>query len=115
MRFKGCSWVLSHLSIRSIEERTLVHFAENSRELLESYVESGEGLDRAGGFAIQVRTISFLPPDVNVMPIVCFQGLGGMLVRKVDGDYHNVVGFPAASFFKFLDLLFEEEPDFLAV
>ncbi|KZT06072.1 Maf/Ham1 [Laetiporus sulphureus 93-53] len=82
-------------NIKSIEERTLVHFAENSRELLQSYAESGEGLDRAGGFAIQ--------------------GLGGMLVRKVDGDYHNVVGFPAASFFKFLDLLLEEEPDFLAV
>ena len=38
-----------------------------------------------------------------------------MLIRKVDGDYHNVVGFPAASFFKFLDLLVEEEDDFLAV
>ena len=43
------------------------------------------------------------------------QGLGGMLVRKVDGDYQNVVGFPAASFFKFLDLLIEEEDDFLEV
>ena len=43
------------------------------------------------------------------------KGLGGMLVRKVDGDYWNVVGFPAASFFKFLDLLVEEEDDFLAV
>lgn len=38
-----------------------------------------------------------------------------MLVRKVDGDYQNVVGFPAASFFKFLDMLLEEESDFLAV
>ncbi|CCL99930.1 uncharacterized protein FIBRA_01955 [Fibroporia radiculosa] len=81
--------------IKSIEERTLVYFAENSQELLNAYVESGEGLDRAGGFAIQ--------------------GLGGVLIRKVDGDYNNVVGFPAASFFKFLDLLFEEEADFLAV
>ncbi|OSX59116.1 hypothetical protein POSPLADRAFT_1041261 [Postia placenta MAD-698-R-SB12] len=81
--------------LKSIEERTLVYFAENPRELLEAYVESGEGLDRAGGFAVQ--------------------GLGGMLVRKVDGDYQNVVGFPAASFFKFLDMLLEEESDFLAV
>lgn len=81
--------------IKSIEERTLVYFAENPKELLDAYVDSGEGLDRAGGFAVQ--------------------GLGGMLVRKIDGDYQNVVGFPAASFFKFLDLLFEEEIDFLAV
>ena len=41
------------------------------------------------------------------------QGLGGMLISKVDGDYHNVVGFPAASFFKFLNVLIEEEVDFL--
>lgn len=44
-----------------------------------------------------------------------FQGLGGMLIRKVDGDWFNVVGFPAASFFKFLDLLVEEEEDFLSI
>ncbi|KAI0956399.1 hypothetical protein AcV7_006818 [Taiwanofungus camphoratus] len=81
--------------IKSIEERTLVYFAENPHRLLEAYVESGEGIDRAGGFAVQ--------------------GLGGILVRKVDGDYQNVVGFPAASFFKFLDLLFEEETDFLEI
>lgn len=37
-----------------------------------------------------------------------------MLVGKVDGDYQNVVGFPAASFFKFLDVLVEEEIDFLS-
>ena len=38
-----------------------------------------------------------------------------MLIRKVDGDYNNVVGFPAASFFKFLEMLHEEEQDFLEV
>ncbi|KAM5544850.1 hypothetical protein V8D89_001748 [Ganoderma adspersum] len=80
--------------IKSIEERTLVYFAENEEALLRAYVENGEGRDRAGGFAIQ--------------------GLGGMLVSKVEGDYHNVVGFPAASFFKFLDVLVEEEVDFLS-
>jgi len=72
-----------------------VYFSDNPRHLIESYVESGEGLDRAGGFAIQ--------------------GLGGVLVRKIEGDYQNVVGFPAASFFTLLDLLIEEEPDFLEI
>ncbi|PSS34034.1 hypothetical protein EW026_g1045 [Hermanssonia centrifuga] len=81
--------------IKSIDERTLVYFADNSQQLVEAYVESEEGLDRAGGFAVQ--------------------GLGGVLVRKVDGDYLNVVGFPAASFFKFLELLCDEEDDFLEV
>ncbi|KAJ7044099.1 inosine triphosphate pyrophosphatase-like protein [Mycena alexandri] len=81
--------------IRSIDERSLVYFADNSRELIEAYVESGEGLSVAGGFAIQRR--------------------GGALVRKVDGDYNNVVGFPAASFFRLLDLLVEEDSDFLEI
>ena len=42
---------------RSIDERTLVYFADNSPELLNAYAESGEGIDRAGGFAIQVYLI----------------------------------------------------------
>ncbi|KAH9964733.1 Maf/Ham1 [Lactifluus volemus] len=82
-------------AIRSLEERSLVYFSDNSPNLLKAYVDSGEGLDRAGGFAVQ--------------------GLGGLLVRKIEGDYHNVVGFPAASFFRFLDLLVEEDDDFLEV
>ncbi|EIM90763.1 Maf/Ham1 [Stereum hirsutum FP-91666 SS1] len=82
-------------AMRSIEERTLVFFSDNPTYLLEAYADCGEGLDRAGGFAIQ--------------------GLGGMLIRKVEGDYNNVVGFPTASFFRFLDLLVEEEDDFLAL
>ncbi|KAG8951247.1 hypothetical protein FRC04_006486 [Tulasnella sp. 424] len=82
-------------AIKSMDERSIVHFADNPVSLLEAYVDNGEGLDRAGGFAIQ--------------------GLGGMLIRKVDGDWHNVVGFPAAAFFKFLEILVEEEEDFLAV
>ncbi|KAF7327954.1 Maf/Ham1-domain-containing protein [Mycena kentingensis (nom. inval.)] len=79
---------------RLIDERTLVYFADNSRSLLEAYVESGDGDDAAGGFAAQ--------------------RLGGILVRKVDGDYHNVAGFPAASFFRLLDLIVEEDPNFLS-
>jgi len=81
--------------MKSIDERTLVYFAECSPSFLESYADSGEGADRAGGFAIQ--------------------GLGGLLIRKIDGDYNNVVGFPATSFFKFLDMLVDEEDDFLDI
>ncbi|KAH7928312.1 Maf-like protein [Leucogyrophana mollusca] len=81
--------------IRSLDERTLVYFADNPAEVLNAYAESGEGIDRAGGFAVQ--------------------GLGNLLIRKVDGDYSNVVGFPGASFFKLLDVLVEEEEDFLGI
>ena len=45
----------SSLLNRSIDERSLVHFSDNPRHLLEAYAENGEGVDRAGGFAIQVR------------------------------------------------------------
>ncbi|OAX41899.1 Maf Ham1 [Rhizopogon vinicolor AM-OR11-026] len=81
--------------IKSIDERTLVYFADNPLHVLKAYVDSLEGLDRAGGFAVQ--------------------GLGNLLIRKIDGDFHNVVGFPGASFFKLLDMLVEEEVDFLAI
>lgn len=40
---------------RSMDERSLVHFAECPTYLLEAYADSGEGVDRAGGFAIQVH------------------------------------------------------------
>jgi len=39
---------------RSIDERTLVYFADNPFHVLKAYVDSQEGLDRAGGFAVQV-------------------------------------------------------------
>jgi septum formation protein len=38
-----------------------------------------------------------------------------MLVHKIEGDFHNVVGFPAAAFFKNLEFLLEEEVDFLRI
>jgi len=78
-----------------MDDRTLVAFSDNPVNLLEAYADSGEGIDRAGGFAIQ--------------------GLGGMLVRRIEGDFHNVVGFPAAAFFKSLEILLEEEVDFLSI
>ena len=43
---------------------------------LDAYIRSGEWRDRAGAYAIQ--------------------GIGSALVRRVDGDYFNVVGLPVA-------------------
>jgi len=80
--------------MKSIDERTLVYFADNPKHLIEAYVNSGEGLDCAGGFNVATN--------------------GSLLTRKIEGDYHNVVGFPAASFFKLLDLMVEEDDDFLS-
>ena len=42
------------------------------------YVESGEPMDKAGGYGIQ--------------------GFAGAFVRQIHGCYHNVVGFPMHRF-----------------
>jgi septum formation protein len=57
-------------------EVTDVTFRQLTAESVALYVASGEWEGRAGAYAIQ--------------------GLGGRLVERIDGDYLNVVGLPAA-------------------
>jgi septum formation protein len=57
-------------------EATLVTFRSLSPRELGLYVASEEWRERAGGYAIQ--------------------GLGAALVERIEGDYLNVVGLPAA-------------------
>jgi septum formation protein len=54
---------------------TRVTFRALSPREARAYAESGEGLDKAGAYAVQ--------------------GLGASLVPRVDGSYTNVVGLPA--------------------
>jgi septum formation protein len=58
-------------------EVTRVEFRALSSGQIEDYVATGEWRGRAGGYAIQ--------------------GRGAALVRRVDGDYLNVVGLPLAA------------------
>lgn len=53
---------------------TRVRFWNFSEEMARNYVETGESLDKAGGYAIQ--------------------GRGSFLVREIHGSYSNVVGLP---------------------
>jgi len=62
---------------RTAIARTAVTFRTLDEELLDWSLASGEWRGRAGGYAIQ--------------------GTGAALIRKVEGDYENVVGFPLAS------------------
>jgi septum formation protein len=59
-------------SIHSVTTRVkMVHFDD---EALESYIATGEPMDKAGSYAVQ--------------------GRGGELIEAVDGCYSNVVGLP---------------------
>lgn len=44
-----------------------MHFADCPTYLLEAYADSGEGLDRAGGFAVQV---SVFDPSPQFLPYI---------------------------------------------
>lgn len=54
--------------------RTRVKFYELTEEEIESYIDTGEPMDKAGGYGIQER--------------------GALLVERIEGDYFNVVGLP---------------------
>jgi septum formation protein len=56
---------------------TTVHVKRVTSEEIEAYVASKEPLGKAGGYAIQ--------------------GLGSVLVDRIEGDYFNVVGLPLSA------------------
>jgi len=63
-------------------EVTRVEFRPLTGEQVAAYVATGEWEGRAGGYAIQ--------------------GRGAPLVRRIEGDYFNVVGLPVAAVFDLL-------------
>ncbi|WP_297066016.1 Maf-like protein [Thermococcus sp.] len=63
---------------------TEVKFRELDDELIWAYIKTGEPMDKAGAYGIQ--------------------GLGGLLVEWIKGDYYNVVGFPMEIIWKLREL-----------
>jgi septum formation protein len=59
---------------RVFSEETGVTFSELSEADVDAYVDSGDGMDKAGGYGAQSR--------------------GGQFVERIEGDYWNVVGLP---------------------
>ncbi len=60
---------------RAVESK--VFFKRLSMDEIEAYVGSGEPLDKAGAYGIQ--------------------GLGAVLVKKIEGDFFNVMGLPLSA------------------
>ncbi|TRW27762.1 septum formation protein Maf [Criibacterium bergeronii] len=58
---------------------TKVEFKALDDDTIKKYIESKEGIDKAGSYAIQ--------------------GLGSVLVKKIEGDYDNVVGLPISAIY----------------
>ncbi|MCD8338813.1 MAG: Maf family protein [Burkholderiales bacterium] len=74
--------VMSAVSLAEIDgtistkfSKSVVSFAPLSKEQIESYVASGEGMDKAGAYAIQ--------------------GAAALFVDNLNGSYTGVVGLPA--------------------
>ncbi|MBI2832688.1 MAG: septum formation inhibitor Maf [Chloroflexi bacterium] len=60
---------------RSVE--TKVYIKKLAPSEIEAYVKSKEPLDKAGGYAIQ--------------------GLGAVIIERIEGDYYNVIGLPLSA------------------
>lgn len=63
--------------------KTKVFFRKLLNEDIERYLVSGEAMDKAGAFGIQ--------------------GLGTLLIEKIEGDYYDVVGLPLSALVEALE------------
>lgn len=84
--------VMTGFAVRAHPEETLetdlavsrVTFAPMTLEEIDWYARSGEGLDKAGAYALQ--------------------GIGSIFVRSVEGSYTNVIGLPMERLYPHLKL-----------
>ncbi len=60
--------------------QTKVFIRKLSKKEIDAYVKKEQTLDKAGGYAIQ--------------------GIGSLLIEKIEGDFSNVVGLPLATLYQ---------------
>ena len=74
----GVCLMQGNMSMKTFSESTDVTFGSIDDETIRAYIETGEPMNKAGAYGIQA--------------------IGSSLVKRVDGDYFNVVGFPIHHF-----------------
>jgi septum formation protein len=74
--------------VRAATEITEVTFRDLDDRTIDWYISTGEWNGRAGGYAIQ--------------------GRGAVLVKRIEGDYLNVVGLPVAALLELSPTLIED-------
>ena len=63
----------------SFSQVTDVEFFHLTDDEIENYIDTGEPLDKAGAYGIQ--------------------GKGALLIKRIKGDYYNVMGLPVAELY----------------
>lgn len=83
----GCSINKDGLRVNFSVE-TVVQFYKLSNKEIDEYIASGDCFDKAGGYGIQTN--------------------GKLFVKKINGDFYNVVGLPVAELHKQIITNFKE-------
>lgn len=93
--FTGIALVSSDHTVTA-HETTRVTFTDMTDAEIDAYVASGSPMDKAGGYGIQ-------------------DDRGALFVRRIDGDYYNVVGLPLQLFYRMMKAHFADllAPDYL--
>lgn len=79
-------------AMESMVEETAVRFdGAVTDELIMAYVRTREGADKAGGYGLQ--------------------GLGSILVEKIEGSYDNVIGLPLKATLKIIEMVMARADD----
>ena len=83
----GCAIIKSGKTV-SFSVETKVEFYKLEDYEIETYINSKDCFDKAGGYGIQTA--------------------GGLFVKRIDGDYFNDVGLPVAELNRQLNKFLEE-------
>lgn len=68
------------LKSETFYDKTTVYTYPISDKEIDEYIMTGEPMDKAGGYGIQ--------------------GIGAKFIKKIDGDYNNVVGLPVSKIYQ---------------